>query len=100
MNKYRKTETDIINAALVAGTVVSVKDYADARFEAVKNATDTALTAQKEAVASALAAQKEATAAALAGARDKGTGRQEIWAYVIGALGLAIAAMTAFFTRH
>jgi hypothetical protein len=96
----RKTETQIINEALMAGTVVSPKAYADARFDAVTNATATALSAQKEAVASALAAQKEATAAALAGARDKGTGRQEIWAYVIGAAGLAIAAMTAYFTRH
>jgi hypothetical protein len=87
--KHRKTETEIINEALVAGTVVSVKAYADMQFSLNQIAVNAALSAQEKAVAAALAAQ-----------RDKGSGRQEIWAYIVGAIGLIIGVVTAFFTRH
>jgi hypothetical protein len=92
-------------------TSVSMKQYVDSRFEAVKIATDTALTAQKEAVAAALAAQKDALATALTAQKeavaaqignkhDRGLGRQEIFGYVMGAVGILSLIVTVFLLFH
>lgn len=67
---------------------VTLKEYVDMRFEANKVAVDAALAAQEKAVAAALAAQ-----------REKGSGRQEIWGYVIGASGIIVAIATAILVK-